>query len=87
MKKEIKLDKAYVKHSKASEHDPKVWWYEELEGEILEYAKYCTRKSNVLKGDPIHKAHLKRIGRTIHSLKTTSALAMGTWEDLYEYDE
>ena len=38
MKKEIKLDKAYVKHSKASEHDPKVWWYEELEGEILEYA-------------------------------------------------
>ena len=50
MAKEIKLDRPYVKHSKASEHDPKVWWYEELEGEILEYAKYCTRKSNVLKG-------------------------------------
>ena len=87
MKKEIKLDKAYVKHSKASEHDTKVWWYEELEGEILEYAKYCKRKAKVLKGDPVHLAHLKRIGKTIHSLKTTSALAMGTWEDLYEYDE
>jgi hypothetical protein len=87
MKKEIKLDKAYVKHSKASKHDPKVWWYEELEGEVLEYAKYCTRKSNVLKGDPVHLAHLKRIGKTIHGLKMTSSMSMGTLEDLYEYDE
>ena len=39
-KKKIKLDPAYVKHSVASEVDMKVWWLEELEGEILEFAKY-----------------------------------------------
>lgn len=84
--KEIRLDKPYVKHSKAGDDDTKVWFYEELEGEILAYAQYCVRKSNCLKGDPIHKAHLKRIGNSLHNLKTTSSLAFGNYEDLYKYE-
>jgi len=86
MPKKIKLDKPYIKHSKASEDDTKVWFYEELEGEVLEFAKYCIRKSNVLKGDPIARAHLRRIGQSIHDMKVCSSLSMGTYENLYEYD-
>jgi hypothetical protein len=87
MQKKIKLDPAYVKHSKASEGDDRVWFYEELEGEILEFARYCIRKSNVLKGDPLTRAHLKRIGQSIHNMKVCSSLSMGTYENLYEYDK
>ena len=87
MPKKIKLDKPYIKHSKASEGDDRVWFYEELEGEILEFARYCIRKSNVLKGDPLAQAHLKRIGKSIHNMKVCSSLSMGTYEDLYEYDK
>jgi len=87
MPKKIILDKPYIKHSKASEDDTKVWFYEELEGEVLEFAKYCIRKSNVLKGDPIARAHLRRIGQSIHNMKVCSSLSMGTYENLYEYDK
>ena len=87
MQKKIKLDPAYVKHSKASKGDDRVWFYEELEGEILEFARYCIRKSNVLKGDPLARAHLKRIGQSIHDMKVCSSLSMGTYENLYEYDK
>ena len=37
---DIKLDKPFVKHSKASIHDDKLWFLEELEAEILAFAEY-----------------------------------------------
>ena len=46
-KKSIKLDPAKVKHSKASDYDPKIWWLEELEGEILEFAKYVKNRYGI----------------------------------------
>ena len=45
----VKLDKAKVKHSVASKDDVRIWWLEELEGELLEFARYCVRKADNLK--------------------------------------
>ena len=83
-KKKIKLDPAYVKHSVASEVDMKVWWLEELEGEILEFAKYVKDHYGIKYNDTA-KAHLQRIGKTSQTLRMTSAMAMGVLEDLHKY--
>ena len=83
-KKPIKLDPAYVKHSVASEVDMKVWWLEELEGEILEFAKYVKDHYGIKYNDTA-KAHLKRIGKTSQTLRMTSAMALGVLEDLHKY--
>ena len=80
----IKLDPAEVKHSVASEVDMKVCWLEELEGEILEFAKYV-KKHYGIKYNDTAKAHLQRIGRTSGNLRITSAMAMGVLEDLHKY--
>lgn len=80
----IKLDPAEVKHSVASETDMKVWWLEELEGEILEFAKYVKNHYGIKYNDTA-KAHLQRIGRTSGNLRITSAMAMGVLEDLHKY--
>tara|TARA_B100002019_G_C21254735_1_gene593151 strand:- start:729 stop:992 length:264 start_codon:yes stop_codon:yes gene_type:complete len=85
-KKSIKLDSAKVKHSKASDYNPNIWWLEELEGEILEFAKYVKDRYGI-KYDDTAKAHLKRIGKTSQTLRMTSAMAMGILEDLHKYDE
>ena len=85
-KKSIKLDSAKVKHSKASDYNPNIWWLEELEGEILEFAKYVKDRYGI-KYDDTAKAHLKRIGKTSQTLRMTSAIAMGVLEDLHKYDE
>lgn len=85
-KKSIKLDSAKVKHSKASDYNPNIWWLEELEGEILEFAKYVKDRYGI-KYDDTAKAHLKRIGKTSQTLRMTSAMAMGVLEDLHKYDE
>ena len=84
--KRIKLDPIKVKHSVASEHDSKVWWMEELEGEILEFAKYIKNHYGIKYNDTA-KEHLKRIGRTSNTLKTTSAMMTGTLTDLYKYED
>ena len=85
-KKSIKLDSVKVKHSKASDYNPNIWWLEELEGEILEFAKYVKDRYGI-KYDDTAKAHLKRIGKTSQTLRMTSAMAMGILEDLHKYDE
>tara|TARA_B100001287_G_C22506746_1_gene446267 strand:- start:433 stop:696 length:264 start_codon:yes stop_codon:yes gene_type:complete len=85
-KKSIKLDSAKVKHSKASDYNPNIWWLEELEGEILEFAKYVKDRYGI-KYDDTAKAHLKRIGKTSQTLRMTSAMAMGILEDLHKYNE
>ncbi len=82
----IKLDPPYVKHSVASEVDMKVWWLEELEGEILEFAKYI-KKHYGIKYNDTAKAHLHRIGKTSQTLRMTSAMAMGVLEDLHKYED
>ena len=83
-KKLPELDKLKPLHSVASETDPKVWWYEELEAEILAMMKYCVQKAKDLKGDPKAKAHLVRVGKSIDNLKISSSLSMGNLEDLYK---
>ena len=85
-KKSIKLDPAKVKHSKASDYDPKIWWLEELDGEILEFAKYVKNRYGI-KYDDTAKAHLKRIGKTSQTMRMTSAMAMGVLEDLHKYKQ
>ena len=82
----IKLDPPRVKHSKASEFDPKIWWMEELEGEILEFAKYIKNHYNIKYNDTA-MAHLTRIGKTSGNLRITSALATGVLEELHKYDK
>tara|TARA_Y100001970_G_C14086010_1_gene777344 strand:- start:691 stop:981 length:291 start_codon:yes stop_codon:yes gene_type:complete len=84
--KKIKLDPPVVKHSVASEHDPKVWHLEELEGEILEFAKYIKSHYGIKFNDTA-MAHLHRIGKSTGNLRITSALAMGNLEDLHKYDK
>ena len=84
-KKKIKLDPAYVKHSVASEVDMKVWWLEELEGEILEFAKYVKNHYGIKYNDTA-RAHLKRIGKSTERMRVTSAIALGNLEDLHVYD-
>ena len=84
--KKIKLDPPLVKHSVASETDPKVWYLEELEGEILEFAKYVKDHYDI-KFDDTARAHLERIGKSTGNLRMTSALAMGNLEDLHKYDK
>ncbi len=84
-KKLPKLDKPQVRHSIASESDDRVWFYEELEGEILDFAKYIVNKANKLKGDPGAVARLSRIGKSINNLKISSSIAMGTYQDLYTF--
>ena len=83
-KKSIKLDSAKVKHSKASDYNPNIWWLEELEGEILEFAKYVKDRYGI-KYDDTAKAHLKRIGKTSQTLRMTSAMAMGVLEEVELY--
>ena len=79
------LDKPKVKHSKASEDDVRIWWYEELEAEILDFAKYCVKKSDILKGDKVATAMRSRGGKSINNLKISSSLSTGTYEDLFKF--
>ena len=72
-KKLPKLDKLIVKHSIASESDDRVWFYEELEAEILDFAKYIVKKAKNLKGDPGAVARLSRVGKSINNLKISSS--------------
>ena len=82
----IKLDKAYVKHSKASDIDPRVWFLEELEGEILEFAMYMKNHYKIKYNDTA-RAHLKRIGKSTQDLRITSSLGTGVYEDLHKYED
>jgi hypothetical protein len=84
-KKLIKLDPPKVRHSVASDTNDRIWWYEELEGEILDFAKYCSKKAKVLKGDEGAIARLSRVGKSINNLKMVSAMAMGDLQDLYTF--
>ena len=84
-KKLPKLDKLIVKHTVASDSDDRVWFYEELEAEILDFAKYVVKKAKKLKGDPGAVARLSRVGKSINNLKITSSIAMGTYQDLYTF--
>ena len=81
----MKLDKPYVKHSKASEVDDKIWFLEELEAEILEFAKYMKDHYKIKYNDTA-RAHLQRIGKSTQNMRITSALALGNLEDLHVYD-
>ena len=54
---DIKLDKPFVKHSKASEHDDKLWFLEELEAEILAFAEYMKDHYKIKYNDTA-RAHL-----------------------------
>ena len=55
---DIKLDKPFVKHSKASEHDDKLWFLEELEAENREYFENAGGKNYLyipcLNTNPMH---------------------------------
>ena len=82
----VKLDPPKVKHSLASESDDRVWFYEELEGEVLDFAHYM-KKHYKIKYNETAMAHLKRIGKSIHNLKVVSGLGFGNLEELYEYDK
>ena len=73
-KKLIKLDPPKVRHSVASDTNDRIWWYEELEGEILDFAKYCSKKAKVLKGDEGAIARLCR--KTIHSYIPTNGTSV-----------
>ena len=86
MAKKIKLDPAHVKHSIASESDPRVWHLEELEGEILDFAKYLKDHYNIKYNDTA-RAHLERIGKSTRNMRITSSLATGCFEDLHTYDK
>ena len=81
----VKLDKAKVKHSVASKDDVRVWWLEELEGELLEFARYCVKKSGNLKGDDVATALFSRVGKSINNLKISSSLSTGTYQDLFTF--
>ena len=81
----IKLDKPYVKHSIASESDDRVWFLEELEGEVLEFAKYMKDHYKIKYNDTA-RAHLKRIGKSTQNLRVTSSLGTATFEDLHKYE-
>tara|TARA_X000000950_G_scaffold16656_1_gene18112 strand:+ start:4920 stop:5201 length:282 start_codon:yes stop_codon:yes gene_type:complete len=81
----VKLDKAKVKHSVASKDDVRIWWLEELEGELLEFARYCVRKADNLKGDDVATALFARVGKSINNLKISSSLSTGTYQDLYTF--
>lgn len=81
----VKLDKAKTKHSLASKDDVRVWWLEELEGELLAFAKYCVKKSNNLKGDDVATALFARVGKSINNLKISSSLSTGTYQDLFTF--
>ena len=82
----IKLDKPYVKHSIASESDDRVWFLEELEGEVLEFAKYMKDHYKIKYNDTA-RAHLKRIGKSTQNLRVTSSLGTATFEDLHSYKD
>ena len=82
---DIKLDKPYVKHSKASKIDDKVWFIEELEAEILAFAEYMKDHYKIKYNDTA-RAHLKRIGKSTERMRVTSSLAFGNLEDLHHYD-
>jgi|TARA_B110000444_G_C18803122_1_gene578492 hypothetical protein len=81
----VKLDKAKTKHSLASKDDVRIWWLEELEGELLAFAKYCVRKSNNLKGDETAIELFSRVGKSINDLKISSSLSTGTYQDLFTF--
>ena len=80
----VKLDRPKVKHSRASDHNDRVWFYEELEGEILDFARYM-KKHYDIKFTETAMAHLKRIGQSIHNMKVVSGLGFGDVEGLYDY--
>jgi len=82
---DIKLDKPFVKHSKASKHDDKLWFLEELEAEILSFAEYMKDHYKIKYNDTA-RAHLKRIGKSTERMRVTSAIALGNLEDLHNYD-
>jgi len=81
----MKLDKPYVKHSKASEVDDKIWFLEELEAEILAFAEYMKNQYKKKYNDTA-KAHLRRIGKSTQNMRITSALATSTIDDLHTYE-
>lgn len=83
--KEIKLDRPKVKHSVASKDNDRIWFYEELEGEILDFAFYMKKHYNIKYNDTA-RAHLKRIGKSINNMKVVSSLGFGNLEDLHNYD-
>ena len=82
---DIKLDKPYVKHSKASELDDKIWFLEELEAEILEFAKYMKDHYKIKYNDTA-RAHLQRIGKSTQNMRITSSLGSATFSDLHKYE-
>ena len=83
---EIKLDPPKVKHSVAGNDNDRIWFYEELEGEVLDFAFYMKKHYNIKYNDTA-RAHLKRIGKSIHNMKVVSGLGFGNLEDMHNYDE
>lgn len=82
----VKLDPPKVKHSRASDENDRVWFYEELEGEVIEFALYI-KKHYKIKFNETAMAHLKRIGSSIHNMKVVSGLGFGDVEGLYDYSK
>ena len=82
----VKLDPPRVKHSRASDENDRIWFYEELEGEILDFARYVKRHYDI-KYNETSMAHLKRIGSSINNLKMVSGLGFGDVAGIYDYSE
>ena len=80
----VKLDPPKVKHSRASDDNDRIWFYEELEGEILDFAKYM-KKHYDIKYNDTSMAHLKRIGASINNLKMVSGLGFGDVMGIGDY--
>ena len=80
----VKLDPPKVKHSRASDDNDRIWFYEELEGEILDFAKYMKKHYDIKYTDTA-MAHLKRIGASINNLKMVSGLGFGDVMGIYDY--
>ena len=72
---EIKLDPPKVKHSVAGKDNDRIWFYEELEGEVLDFAFYMKEHYNIKYNDTA-RAHLKRIGKSIHNMKVVQHKTM-----------
>ena len=82
----VKLDPPKVKHSRASDDNDRIWFYEELEGEILDFARYLKRHYDIKYNDT-SMAHLKRIGSSINNLKMVSGLGFGDVAGIYDYSK
>lgn len=81
----IKLDKVKVPHSIAGKENDRIWFYEELEGEVLAFAEYM-KDHYKLKYNDTARAHLKRIGQSIHNMKVVSGLGFGGIDGINRYD-